>query len=260
MRSLSLQMPSGPKLEINVSEQFIIPRMIERGGGLKGYEPDSFACTLACLMGTKGIFYDVGANVGIFSLLVSSVLKRKSVGFEPTPELADAFEQIVKDNDLPVEVRRLALSDKEGTANFFLSNRSDASNSLNGRFRKGSPSIEVEVSTFDAICSEVPTLIKIDVETAEAQVLAGASSTIEKHRPFVIAEVLTAAIGQQVNQFFEGRDYTMYHITPEAKWEPHSAIPEDFNSEERNWLFAPAPLPKRFWIRLDAWRWRISKA
>jgi FkbM family methyltransferase len=195
--------------------------------------------------------------VGVFSLLIAGSLKMKTYAFEPTPEIAKFLEDVIREYCLPITVKGIALSDESGTAEFFLSTRSDASNTLNESFRPGSPSIKVPMDTLDAVVAEKPALIKIDVETAEPKVLAGAARTIDAHRPFLIVEVLNPRIGKQVNAFFAGRSYTAYHITSKQRWRPHPEVPAEFVAKERNWLFAPEPLTRRFWVRLDAWRWRL---
>lgn len=222
-----------------------------------GYEGDSLACALACASGAKGAFYDIGANVGLSSLLISSVLKKNSYAFEPTPEVAKFLDAVVRRHELPITVKPIALSDHAGEERFYLSIRSDASNSLNGNFRRGSPSIKVRVETLDAIVSEEPALIKIDAETAEPKVLAGAKDTIDRYRPMLILEILNPAIGEQITRFFQRRGYMMYQITPKRIWVSHQQVPGDFSSRHRNWLFAPQPLSPNFAMRVDAWRWRL---
>ena len=222
-----------------------------------GYDGDTLACALACASGASGAFYDIGANIGLFSLSISSALQMNCFAFEPTPEIAGFLEAVVRRYDLPVSVSSIALSDRAGEERFYLSTRSDASNSLNRKFRRGSPSIIVRVDTLDSIVTDSPALIKIDAETAEPRVLAGAMNTIDRYRPPIIVEVLNSTIGEQINRLFDGRGYIMYQITPKRIWLGQHRLPDDVSNRHRNWLLSPKPLNSGFGITVDAWRWRL---
>ena len=94
-----------------------------------------------------------------------------------------------------VQVRCAALSDVAGEAEFSVVRDAPAYSGL--RERRDLPPgsgpvarIAVRTERLDDVLpgDYVPTLIKIDVEGAEVQVLRGAQSTLERHRPFVLFE------------------------------------------------------------------------
>lgn len=259
LRRVTLQVTPARKITLNAPAHLLIPRLLEEEG-LKGYEPHALACALALCATREGAFYDVGANVGVFSLVVSAALGRSAYAFEPTPDIAQIIEDTALQHALPITVSRTAASDKTGTATFFLSDQSDASSSLNPDFRRSSVRLDVETDKLDNIVKERPALIKIDTETTEPQVLAGAVEVIARHRPHLIVEVLPKRTEEEIGAFFAERGYYAYHITSKPFWKVQPAVRGDTSYENNNWLFAPEPLSEAFWTHMDAWRWRISRA
>jgi hypothetical protein len=78
--------------------------------------------------------------------------------------------------------------------------------------------------------------VKIDVEGAEMQALAGASRFIERYRPVILVESLTQAAADALEGFFGGIDYTGSHL-----------------SGERNMIFLPRETSKEIITRFDEW-------
>ena len=158
------------------------------------------------------MFFDVGANIGLYAALADALFDTVSVvAFEPTPATADIADEIARANDLDVDVVRVALSDHDGEADLHISPVSDSSNSLNPDFRAGSETVRVRVMRLDEFARQtgvVPDVIKIDVETHEAAVLCGARSTLEHNRPDLIVEVLSGRRGRdfaaEINSAVEG--------------------------------------------------------
>ena len=63
--------------------------------GLSGLEPETMSVLLAIMETVPGgAVFDVGANVGPFSLVGPAVFDRDFVAFEPTPDVADALRRI----------------------------------------------------------------------------------------------------------------------------------------------------------------------
>ena len=234
-----------------------VPRVIERAG-IGAHEPHAIAACLAAMQTSTGPFYDVGANVGVFSLLVSSTLRRHSVSFEPTPALAQSLEDAAMRHYLPIEVKRVALGAKRGKERFYLSARSDASNSLNPEFRAHAGEIEVECDTLDNLAPAEIGVLKIDTETTEPDVIRGAAKTIARMRPTIVIEVLPSGeTAEFMNAFLRDSGYIAYHVTSKAKWKLRRSVDVAEAGEDRNWLFSPQAVPDGFWTHLDAWRWRL---
>jgi FkbM family methyltransferase len=128
------------------------------------------------------VVYDVGAHIGFFSLC-SAALGARVFAFEPDPENAARLRRNVELNGLAVEVVEAAAWDADGEVAL------SGGDSMRERAtRPGRGVRAVTLSTFAADRPK-PTLIKIDVEGAEARVLRGASIVLAEAAPVVICEI-----------------------------------------------------------------------
>ncbi|MGH3388603.1 MAG: FkbM family methyltransferase, partial [Actinomadura sp.] len=126
------------------AEHSLLRRLVREGIG--GYEPETAACFLAALrLAPNGAVLDVGANVGLYSILASGRSGRPVYGFEPTPDLADLMRQISRANDLGFRTEQIALGSENGTAALYLSDQTDMSNSLAEGFRHSPEQLDVKV-------------------------------------------------------------------------------------------------------------------
>jgi FkbM family methyltransferase len=150
-----------------------------------------------------GCVWDIGANVGLWSLYLSSLTPPVSqvICFEPDPGNVRYLEKNRQINQLydRMVVRQLALSSEPGTATFY----SDQMTGKTGSLEQGSDflgrvygatrqAVQVEVSTVDrevASGTPPPGFIKIDVEGHELNLLKGARETLSLHRPLIMIEV-----------------------------------------------------------------------
>ena len=132
---------------------------------------------------------DVGANVGdVLADIVRVAPVGRHIAYEPLPELAAELARRFPD----VDVRNAALSDHRGEVEFFRVRGAPSQSGFrteSGATAAAEP-LAVAVEPLDEALSEgfVPTLIKIDVEGAEGQVLEGAIETLARHRPIVALE------------------------------------------------------------------------
>jgi FkbM family methyltransferase len=115
------------------------------------------------------LFCDVGANVGSYSILAGAAVGASVVAFEP----GEGFEWLVRNfalNHLEhAQARREAVGAKSGTVSFTC-----GLDTVNRIDHNGA--VTVPLTTLDAACADqAPSLIKIDVEGLEADVLRGAT-------------------------------------------------------------------------------------
>lgn len=123
-------------------------------------------------------FLDVGANVGSYTVLAGGAAGARVTAVEPIPETFAHLELNLAANGLAGRVRvcQCGLSDALGALRFTKDLKS--TNHILAQ-EEDLPAIEVQVRTLDDLVgSDVPVLIKIDVEGHERSVLLGASRTL----------------------------------------------------------------------------------
>lgn len=146
-------------------------------------------------------FYDIGANVGLYGFMFKNLVPRgKVLLFEPDVSNAKLIRRTLdkypRDDTQLVEA---AVSDREGTADFYEDALSGAAGTLQLDVRGGFVSthyhvvpskITVKTVTLDQMVLQhgAPDFIKIDVEGAELSVFEGASNLIETSHPAIMFE------------------------------------------------------------------------
>jgi FkbM family methyltransferase len=124
-------------------------------------------------------FFDIGANVGSYTLLASGICKAKSLTIEPVPATFQILENNITLNQLKNKVTLInaAAGDTEGLLTF--SSNEDTTNHVITETQVDSNTIEVPVVIIDELLDTgTPTLIKIDVEGFESRVLNGMKSLL----------------------------------------------------------------------------------
>ncbi len=147
-----------------------------------------------------GLFVDVGANVGVYSIRLSPHF-RKVYAFEPNPNVLPALRRRVEEESRHnITIFPMALSDMDGQAEFFL----DAHEGFTGSAETlmpvfkynpgpelgtgpphtyvGQKSVTVTTASYDSKIRDPADLVKIDVEGAEFRVLSGARKAFENRR------------------------------------------------------------------------------
>lgn len=143
------------------------------------------------------VFFDVGANIGFFSLLGARLVgaEGRVVAFEPVPESAASIRASGSLNGFEhLEVRDVAVADRSGQGELCVVE--DASWSRLTTYREHELMTRqaiVTVVTIDELVEAgevpIPDVIKIDVEGAELEVLAGMGRLIESRQPTIICEL-----------------------------------------------------------------------
>ena len=267
MREFDLSLPHAEEvptdpLRICLPENLNVPRRLQHSG-LAGYEPHTLACCLAALdVAPSGEFFDIGANVGVFSWMVAATTGRQVTAFEPVPWLLDGARSVASDNRLDINCEAIALSSSSGTGTFYISARSDCSNSLREGFRQASETLDVELETLDAYVERsgrYPAVLKVDTESTEPDVLAGGSETIRSRHPWIVCEVLAGRTETPLMDLVSRLNYVSYQITDDKRWPERSAIEGDRTYRFVNWLFVAEPLDDRFWSALDSRREQLQE-
>ena len=163
--------------------------------------------------------WDVGANVGIFSVL-SGLLAGAGgsvVSFEADTDAVSLLNKTVYANGklIPMQVVPIAISSSIGFLRFAIAKRARASNSIAGFGHSqagGTREIRIVPSfTLDSMMEyfPLPSVLKIDVEGAELEVLKGASILLQTIRPSVYCEVGESTINQ-VSDILQEAGYKIY--------------------------------------------------
>lgn len=164
----------------------------------ENYEPELLY--LERFLKPGGVFVDGGANIGVYTVVASSLVgdSGKVYAFEPADESYLLLDKNIKiNNQNNVKMYQLALSDKVGETKLHHIDNAPTSYSL-GTDEHSSDSYEViKTTTLDLIAEndniDRVDVIKLDVEGAEELVLRGASTVLEKHKPVVIFEIREVA-------------------------------------------------------------------
>lgn len=135
------------------------------------------------------IVVDVGANLGNHTLFFARVMNARSViAFEANPRTFDALCETVRVNGLSsVQPRNEAVSDQAGRVRVHTEHAPD---SLNLAYVTPSATGDVAAVRLDDLTyAGKVTLVKVDVEGHELQVLTGAARLLERDRPVLCVEM-----------------------------------------------------------------------
>ena len=144
---------------------------------------------------SKIFFFDCGANFGFYSLFIASLnQKNKILAFEASPKTLEEFEKNIEINNFKsIQVKNLAVSNLiEEKLDFYESEKDWESSVDKSNFNKGLK-ISVKTTTLDKVSENISltdffTVMKIDVEGHEMNVIEGSLNLIEKFSPLIIIE------------------------------------------------------------------------
>lgn len=142
------------------------------------HEFNDMALVLHFFGGGPGLFLDVGANIGSYSVLAAKVCGASVIALEPVPDTFDKLTRNLLINGIQdrVEANRAAVGEAPGGL-IFSADR-DTMNQVVGADYDGA-SIQVQVVTLDELLKgRTAQVWKVDVEGFERQVLAGASQAL----------------------------------------------------------------------------------
>lgn len=146
--------------------------------GLHEFEEMSF---LLHFLKKVDTFYDVGANIGSYTILAAGVCGAKACSFEPVPSTFNFLKENVSVNKLDESVTlymvavgaaegHIKITDALDTVNHVMQEIGDNQNT----------GIDVPVVSLDDITTyDYPSLIKIDVEGYETEVLNGMNALLK---------------------------------------------------------------------------------
>jgi FkbM family methyltransferase len=196
------------------------------GAWLGTYEAEKQAAIAQCLR-PGGVLYDVGANVGVYTLLASRLVGGSGhvVAFEPLPANLTFLRRHIQLNRCGnVRVVEAALSDRCGTGTF----ATRGHRSMGRLTTDGGAAVSVLAldEAVRRLALPLPSVIKMDIEGGEAAALRGAADTLERSRPVIFLSTHGRAVREQCLDWLGSRGYDV------------SALPGDDTGEE--WVAQPS--------------------
>lgn len=150
------------------------------------FEPETTALVRR-LLPPGGVFIDVGANLGYYTRLAAECVGPQGcvVACEPGPENVVALRR--NSEHFPhVQIVPSALAAKQELLPLYLSSHSSCHSLVDSSYFKDGSFIWVPTISFDQLCASLKLdridLVKVDVEGAEALVLAGMHQAIAQRR------------------------------------------------------------------------------
>jgi FkbM family methyltransferase len=177
----------------------LVPSVILKTGEWQPEIWDSIATALP----EGGVFYDVGAHIGYFSM--KAALRAgpagRVVSFEPNPETVALLRDNARANHFDnVVVEPIACTEREETLTLYAAGEANTGASSlsadNATIQRGQTPkpYSVRGRPIDDVTNELKLtrvdVIKIDVEGAEGLVLRGALETLKRFHPKVMMEVV----------------------------------------------------------------------
>lgn len=184
--------------------------------GLMEYEDMSF---LLHYLQEDDLFFDIGSNVGVYTVLASKVKKAKTVAIEPVPStynhLLDNIQVnrlknvISKNIGLGNQVAKLAFTSDKDTMNSVATQ-----NDIN--------TFEIDVETLDNLRQYygVPKIIKIDVEGYEYNVINGGLNLLKDNQ---LEAIIIELNGNGMKYGFD--DNEIHTVLKSAGFSPYTYDP-----------------------------------
>jgi FkbM family methyltransferase len=146
--------------------------------------------------GHPGCFFDVGANNGLFSVVYCLThASNRAVAFEPSQPLVERIRQLAELNGVAerIEIVAKAVADSPGERQLMLASRGAFVQvaAFAGTAQNEWQSLRIETTTLDLESARgaAPTVLKIDVEGFESEVIRGGATVIAAARPTIFLEV-----------------------------------------------------------------------
>lgn len=185
----------------------------------------------------RPIVFDVGANIGFYTVLLAPQVDRVFT-FEPVGETFTALRRNIEQNHLanvvPFQLGLAALPGAAAIKVYSASGNSSLDVKLPAEHMTTFVREEtISLTTIDQLVADhavvAPSIIKLDVEGGEVDVIRGARTTLSQARPVVFAEhnryawfhsgARDALLEELANQDYvvrglteDGKDFTLYEI------------------------------------------------
>ena len=152
---------------------------------------DSLAALVSAHVPSDATVLDVGANIGLSTILLARLAGRV-IAYEPSPPNAAFLRRNLDLNGIGnVEIRSVAASSQHGTLRFHVAQFGAGSHVVGAGHVSGGTVETVDVAAVPLDEEELPPIafVKIDAEGHEPDVLAGARAFLTRDRPLIYTEM-----------------------------------------------------------------------
>ena len=197
-----------------------------------GYYEREILDVVISYLDSNGVFWDVGANFGLHSLTVKKLRPDVNVfAFEPVPFMAARILINSEINKTDVNIVAVALGDTSGYSKIAVKIKGNSGlssfNPWPNVLYDGASICRVErgdvLVTNDAVAS--PTVIKIDVEGYEPQVIQGLSNLLKNDRLRAVIFESDGAHFEKIKNMFSQQGFKITPILPKNTKESSHATP-----------------------------------
>lgn len=165
------------------------------------------------MLKSNSIFIDVGANIGVYTILAAAKIKKGRIySFEPIPSVFNILYQNIRINNLNdrVTVIEKVVSDKNGHEKFVIQDISEYSHISSNQTSK---SVLMPAVKLDDFCLKEKInfidVVKIDVEGEELKVLRGLENYLKSGK---IRVLIIEFNSNQVIDYLNKFKYTIFKI------------------------------------------------
>lgn len=267
---VTTKLPGGEKLKLYSDGKDFIPSQIF-WKGFGGYEGNS-ELLFYWLCKKSDTVIDVGANIGYYSLVAAiSNPKLKIIAFEPVEHIINRFRKQIEINSINnIKIEPLIVNNNSEPLTFYIpkgSNMDLAASTKKGwvsnTVKKNISSISLD-DYFESRDINTISLVKLDCEFHEFEVLEGMSNLLKKYKPAIIIEILfpesievtessyTSDYHIKIQEIFKNNNYYNYLITQSALIRVDEI---ENNSDSRNYFFSSKKSIKTYmpFSEIESW-------
>jgi FkbM family methyltransferase len=245
---LSIRPKTGNSIELATNQTCHVTKHIY----YYGFDKFEFAEYFCQIIPKFDVFVDVGANIGLYSMLAAANNKKISVyAFEPSPGPFHYLSKNIDLNNASAQIMPInkALTDANGSVEFSVPYVSKygylAHNNLGGgghvsavRESVLTEKITVEAQTLDDFAKEYKLfkldVLKLDAENSEHLIIKGGAESIKKFRPIIFTEIFSTEMALKIEAEILSLNYVIYYVdgnVPKLIPNIHSAFSKDpFNA------------------------------
>ena len=167
----------------------------------------------------SNVILDIGANTGVYALTSQALNPNAKVyAFEPVNRVFEKLKNNIIINKFPIKCLDSAVSDKDGNAVIYDEGGEHIYSVTVNLNLSGTQAKEVKIKTLK-LSSLIKKekiknidLIKIDVETHEAEVLKGMDEYLNIYKPTLLIEILNDDVAKNVQYYLDGKGYLYFDI------------------------------------------------